>query len=223
MKIGVITAVMNNFKGYTRLMESVDVPVLPLPVNNWDHNTGCAGGWNRGIDMAVAAGCTHAIICNDDTEFEPGTIMKLVEAIDDGAGFVVSAINRRDQKEDLPYEIRPGCDYSCFMLKPQEFFDTVGRFDENLYPAYFEDNDMERRIILSGNRPVHRTDAMHFHRGSETQNFGGGTVVTSEMFERNREYYIRKWGDSPTWERWDTPFNRSDMTYKDWIPGYDGR
>ncbi len=219
MKLGLIIPVMKNFMGVAELMESVDVPLQPFIIDNWKENRGVSGGWNLGIERAQAAGCDYAIIMNDDSIFEKGTIDKLVEAIDSGAGFVVSAINRRDQIDDLPYEIRPGCDYSCFIMNPQSFFDTVGRFDENFYPAYFEDNDMERRILLSGNKPVHRTDAMHFHRGGGTQYYDPNPTVSGEMFENNRYYYIRKWGGEPLQEQFVNPFDNPDRTYKEWVKG----
>ena len=77
---------------------------------------------------------------------------------------------------------------------------------------------MERRVYLSGHKPVHRTDAVHMHTGSQTQNADlNNPVVSPTKFMENRNYYIAKWGGRPTEERFDTPYNSKTYTYKNWI------
>ena len=41
----------------------------------------------------------------------------------------------------------PAGGYNLFLVK-SKVFDLVGNFDENLYPAFFEDADMDRRVSL---------------------------------------------------------------------------
>ena len=45
-----------------------------------------------------------------------------------------------------------------------------------------------------------------FHKGSVTQNWEGNQVVTSPMFEKNREYYRLKWGGLPGEETLTSPY-----------------
>ena len=41
--------------------------------------------------------------------------------------------------------------FTNFILT-NKIFDKVGLFDENIYPAYFEDNDYWKRILLSSEK-----------------------------------------------------------------------
>ena len=45
-------------------------------------NLGYAGGNNRGIEKALAAGADYVFILNDDTIVEPGSLAALVEAME---------------------------------------------------------------------------------------------------------------------------------------------
>jgi GT2 family glycosyltransferase len=96
--------------------------------------------------------------------------------------------------------------FAAFMLG-HACWESVGPFDEGFFPAYFEDNDYHRRIQLAGLRAVVHPPAMFYHFGSQTQNESvARPVVTSEMFERNRDRYVRKWGGLPGAERLAAPF-----------------
>lgn len=204
MVVALIVPVMKNFKGFAQLMESVDDTVLPIVVNNWDVNGGVARAWNAGLARAYSAGAEHALVCNDDVVLYPGTIDKLKHAM--GTLDLVTAHNMRDDAT-LQQGFTDHPDYSCFMVKPLDFIDKFGTFDENLFPAYFEDNDMAYRIKILGGAQKCLLEARMFHAGSVTQNMDGMQVVNGPTFEGNRAYYIRKWGGNPGSETFDTPFN----------------
>lgn len=79
-------------------------------------------------------------------------------------------------------------------------------FDENLYPAYFEDNDFCRRLELinpslrdsSDISPKIFRNSMTIEKDpSLNQNFG-----------RNQAYYVAKWGGIPGQEKFNKPFNK---------------
>jgi GT2 family glycosyltransferase len=204
MAVGLVVPVLVNFEGFTMLMHSVDEPVQPFVIPNWDKNIGVSGGWNDGIRRAIDAGCDHALVCNDDITLFPGTIAKLRESVQEYD--MVTAINTRDGGQTDEPQFPEGPDFSCFMIKPAEFVEKFGWFDEEFFPAYFEDNDMHYRIRVAGGVAVCRTDAKMHHAGSVTQNWGGSPKVTSRMFEDNRAYYASKWGGVPGNEKYTTPF-----------------
>jgi GT2 family glycosyltransferase len=102
------------------------------------------------------------------------------------------------------------------MVKPEEFIQKFGLFDEGFSPAYFEDNDMHYRIKISGGSAYARTDAGFYHHGSVTQNWGGQRVVSHEMFRSNQAYYEFKWGGRPGQEVYDRPWNNEKLKVSDW-------
>jgi GT2 family glycosyltransferase len=209
--ISFIVPVMKNFRGLSELIQSVDEEIYPIIIPNWVENVGVSKGWNDGLSKAIDMGSEYAVISNDDVLLNPGTIHKMVMGLNDFD--LVSATNTRDDESYEGYDEHP--DFSCFAVKPKEFISKFGWFDENFSPAYFEDNDMARRMIISGGTYRRDLSATMFHRGSVTQNMDG-PVVTSPMFERNREYYTRKWGGWPGSEVFTSPFNDSSKTIKDW-------
>lgn len=212
MAIGLIVPVLNNFKGFTELIESVDIDIRPIIIDNWNDNLGVSIGWNMGVAKAIELGLDTVAIVNDDVVLAPGTLDKLVESSVDCD--LVSGVNHDDTGAGLFYDGFP--DYSCFVIKPREFVEKFGLFDETFTPAYFEDNDMHYRIKVAGGKSALRLDARIYHKGSVTQFSMHGGVVTSPMFEENRAYYISKWGGQPREERFTTPFNDPNKTHKDW-------
>lgn len=206
-RVGLVVPVYKNFPGFAELMASVDYPVYPYIIDNWRDNRGVSGGWNEGISRSMGDMCEVTIVVNDDVVFAPGTIRKMVLGISEGYD-LVTGFNTRDENYDhleVPHYIESP-DYACFAVDPMMFVYKFGFFDEKFKPAYFEDNDMDYRIKIAGGKARKRTDAPFFHKGSVTQNWEGGQVVTSPMFEKNREYYISKWGGGPGEETTTIPF-----------------
>lgn len=216
MRVGLIVPVYKNFEGFAELMHSVDEEILPIIIPNWKYNYGVSAGWNRGIVKAIENDLDHVLVCNDDIILEPGTLRKLHDASLYTDCDLVTPVNIRDTpvSQDEDYTDEP--DFSCFMIRPAEFKEKFGFFDEGFTPAYFEDNDMAYRIKLSGGKAVARTDAGIFHKGSVTQNWGGQQVVTGPMFLGNKAYYIEKWGGEPRQETFERPFNQPSMEVSDW-------
>lgn len=213
LRIGLIVPVLHNFAGFAELIASVDQPVHPIIIPNWHENVGVSKGWNVGIERAIEARCDLALICNDDVVLHSGTIYKLRTSVWDLGYDLVSGCTR-PQPDNSTHQPTP--DFSCFMIKPEEFTEEFGWFDENFSPAYFEDNDMAYRIQLEGGTAVMRPDAGHTHRGSVTQNWAGRQVVNSRMFESNRAYYSLKWGGWPGKETLMRPFGRDDVGVDFW-------
>ena len=209
MTIGLVVPVFKNFPGFAELIESVDEAVVPIIIPNWRDNLGVSKGWNAGMAIAISKGIETVIIVGDDVVFRPQTISKITTPLD--KHLLVTATNERDGGGEVDEVYVEAPDYSCFAIRPADFVNTVGWFDENFTPAYFEDNDMAYRVKLAGKTQMRRLDAPMFHKGSVTQNWGGTTYVTTPMFEKNRYYYESKWGGSPGAETFTSPFDNDTI------------
>jgi hypothetical protein len=84
---------------------------------------------------------------------------------------------------------------------------TVGFFDEEFFPAYFEDNDYHRRVkIADETRYIGNVEEMlpEFRRNSETHRRMPHLI----RFNHCQAYYHAKWGGPPGAEQFAVPFNR---------------
>lgn len=153
-----------------------------------------AGAWNHGCKLALADGTDYIAIAANDTKLRPGCLDVLVDYGKRGGADLWSGIsyNGRDNI-DSSHE-SDGADFSCFMFRPQTLV-KHGWFDPNYRPAYFEDNDYYGRVVLGGGccRMVHA--AQFFHHGSMTVREDAEMAHHVRFwFEKNREYFARKWG-----------------------------
>lgn len=136
-----------------RLLRSIDYPVEHLVivdnsgkcewnpvkpdfvVNMWvirvPYGLGLVGAWNLIVKSTPYA--PYWVLVNDDAWFEPGEMKKIPEQVD------TEALNFLD--------IVP--QWSGVVLG-EGMVDKVGLYDENFYPLYFDDNDLERRVDLAG-------------------------------------------------------------------------
>lgn len=84
-------------------------------------------------------------------------------------------------------------DIQNLCLYKREYFDAVGYVDVNFWPGgYFGDNDLARRIVNSGIKTCSLCSSRFFHFWSRTIYQGNGT--SSRQFEKNKSYYMKKWG-----------------------------
>jgi GT2 family glycosyltransferase len=214
MSVSLIVPVLKRFDLFTELMASVDYPVLPIVIDNWRGNRGVSAAWNLGMLKSLKAGNRYAIICNDDVVFEPNVISNLIETIKDTKAVMVSPNQWETSNE---YTLTSWTDYCCFAVDIKQLIKNVGWFDENFYPAYFEDNDMRRRIELAGLNSYTRKDLKISHINSATQFADPANPVTSaEAFAKNNKYFIKKWGGNPYEETYTHPFNNPENDLKYW-------
>lgn len=80
--------------------------------------------------------------------------------------------------------------------------DKLGFMDEGFYPAYYEDNDYHRRMVLAGCEfprilidATSAGNAMTMHAGVKVR------------YYECQQYYIKKWGGLPNEEKYLLPFN----------------
>jgi len=215
-QIALVVPTLSYFEGLAALFASVDVPVLPVVLDNWRHPTrGVAASWNEGLRRASAAGCDVAVVANDDVVLHPGAIGALAQGILTG-GFALLATGSRDTGS---------AGYTLFAVEPARFLSLTGGFDEGFRQAYFEDDDMHYRLKLLARSSGHKAEitiegARSTHGGSKTQlRDPNKPVVSHEQFEANRARYVRKWGCLPGHETFVRPFDGKKPMEGDEAPG----
>ena len=157
-----ILIINNNGKeSYVPKREDLNIRVLNLP-----SNMGVGGSWNLGFKLYPHA--KYWLIGSADTSFNPGSLAKFVE-YSSPSNFIKSNAH-----------------YSSFSIG-EDIVDKVGLFDEYIYPAYFEDNDYEDRMILAGFK-----DNI-IYPGIEVDDHGGSQTIKSDekLMQRNHQTFVK--------------------------------
>jgi len=144
-------------------------------------NLGVAGSWNLILDR-FGGDC---LISNSDIEFAPGVLRK-----------AMATIERR--KEIVIHHLHAA---SCFYVTGA-FTSALGWFDENIYPAYHEDQEISlrraalgiRRSLVPGIGP-----GGILHCGSQTRKSASEPVRTylRKAKALSGNYLKRRWGALP--------------------------
>lgn len=144
-------------------------PVKPDLVKNLWHievpfGLGLVGAWNLIIKSTPYA--PYWVLVNDDSWFEPEQMKKIPEQVD------TQALNFLD--------IVPQWSGVVF---GEGMVDKIGLYDENFYPLYFDDNDLERRVDLAGidKKSIH---CKMGHDNSSTLH-SGFTTVNGRSYSAN--------------------------------------
>ena len=168
----VIIPVLNRYDLLERCIDSLDYPIekliiidnggkiaqdcLVMPRNSkhderfildMPSNLGVATSWNLGIKMTPFA--SGWILLNSDAWFAPGELEKFWN------GCVSDEIHLGGNPP-----------WACAWIG-SEVVKDVGLFCEAFHPAYFEDNDYERRAVRLG-KQITRTQATINHDNSST-------------------------------------------------------
>jgi GT2 family glycosyltransferase len=213
--IPVVVPVLSRFDLFAGFIKSIDVEFKPIIIDNWVYNRGVAASWNEGMRNVIINKYRYALISNDDVILNPGTINKLYDSmIETGACIISANPNGKFESSGL---LKNEEDFFCFMVDVPQLINNCGIFDENFYPAYFEDNDMRYRMKLANVKSYLNTDAIAFHYGSATQNADmSNRIVSDKQFQVNEKYFFDKWGGLPWEETYLTPFNDSSKNIWDW-------
>ena len=182
---------------------------------------------NIGIRDGIQRGFTHFLVLNNDVLLNKNTVSDLLKRFINSSETenlaIATPLNIKDQTTpegtyEFSTETKTECierespDFSAFMIS-REAFERVGEFDEGFEKAYHEDNDYHYRIRLLGMKAICLLTAYYYHFGSRTQNEACSTpIVTGSQFEKNRNYYIAKWGGDHDGNRetFKQPFNDSE-------------
>lgn len=181
-------------------------------------NVGVAKGNNQGIELALADGCSHVLLANNDTAFGPQTLKHMVEGLRSSEDLACTVkIMYHDHPDVLWYggghinawtlrtphygmgqpdhgqfdkQRHVGYAPTCFMLVDAKVFERVGRMDEQ-YFVYYDDTDFVWRLAQLGIRIRFVAAAVVLHKVSSST--GGGDSPFSVYYSnRNRIYFARK-------------------------------
>ena len=202
--------------GIRALNEQYPLPGYTYIAN--DENKGVAYGNNQGIELSLAAGCTHTLLLNNDIEFEQVHLLRDIyeHAVKYGERLIVPKIlfyNTRKiwmaggrllkwrgytshvggLQPDGPVYNSPGYfDYAptCFMLIDNGLFGEIGLMDST-YFVYFDDTDFVYRAVKRGYAVYYIPNLVVLHKES-TATGGIRSPFFLHYFNRNRLYFIRK-------------------------------
>jgi hypothetical protein len=187
-------------------------------------NIGVAGAWNYLLHQHLSKGsgfrvqdsdpASYVLICNNDIQWAPGDLEKMHACV---------------RLAPHLHAVFGNWSYSNFLIT-RAGRDFLGYFDENFWPAYCEDGDHWRRIILSGAAICHAVGVAAVH-GEKTGDGGQGTegsctihsdpelaARNSVTQSRNWEYYVRKWGflNDTVRETFKYPFDDPQQSLDEW-------
>lgn len=163
-------------------------------------NLGVAGSWNKVQELFPHE--QQWLICNDDIWFPPGVLQKFCEYGDANLS-----------SHDL-LRLNDSSPYYCFIHSINNIND-IGTFDENFWPAYYEDSDYNLRSRL-----LNMTIRNCFS-GQNQVNHGKpkcGGIDYNAMIQGcglwNRRYWESKWGAMKS--KFKYPFNNECISPKEW-------
>lgn len=190
----------SNNERISRLVHKLEGGQVVL--KDYRQNRGLAKSWNEGIMMSQPSDVT--IVFNDDITFSPGDVDLIANtSAENPHNFIVTCAgwNEVHQARMVLHGL------ACFAIQ-KIAIDTVGYFDENFWPAYFEDNDFWRRCTLAGLSHINCAETNVIHKGSQSlRNNPRLSHQNHSTFPANEQYYFRKWGGGPREEMFETPFD----------------
>ncbi len=150
-------------------------------------NIGVAAAWNRILEMTKDE--KGVIISNDDIEFGSKTFEELSGAL---------------EQEHMPFVEGDG-----WALFGQSSTTTalVGYYDENFWPAYYEDVDYDERMRRLGVMRKNPLSEPVKHHGWATTTAVANADWLKLGRERNHAYFLQKWGGESRNPRWNGDYS----------------
>lgn len=208
-------ATLTKFDLADRLIASINYPVEHLIVVNnsgkqtWQptkpdvvekmwhievpYGLGLVGAWNLIIKSTPYA--PYWVLVNDDCVFDPEALEKIEAEVD------TEALNFA-RISHVPWSA-PIFGEGCIR--------RAGLYDEAFYPIYFDDNDLERRIVHAGVPIKHLSAVIHHDLEATRKDFLEQNRVTWPRNEQrlqekiiNNDYSVHGWSlDVRRANRWD--------------------
>ncbi len=153
-------------------------------------NYGVAGSWNLAPKIF---GDDMWLIINDDQEVQPGCLEKIC----------------KNSRSDVHINyVNPFRAFDIFVWT-RKGVEEFGLFDENFYPAYYEDWEMRLRFEIGGADEHVLFDESFPIKHGKPYPAGDAYMNMLKKFDPiNRDYFMRKWGvigdKNPVFK---TPFN----------------
>lgn len=200
------------------------IDIKDARVFHWKHQPplpSLSATWNHALRMVWGSGGLHALVVNNDVRLHPQLYETLTAVQRATQAWFVSACNVGETAwtyvavSRLPDDVqdlllaRGGPDFSCFLITQDCHVQYP--FDEGFQPAYCEDLDYHRRLMLDG-----KSDKI-FSVAVPYLHYASGTLkaMTPRQRQRledqisagSRTYYRRKWGGDVNQERYRYPFD----------------
>lgn len=162
-------------------------------------NIGVSRGWNYILRNYMKPD-EYCLISGDDNYFENGSLQKIAEYISNTANALDNVYIGLNIKRNDNTIIPSG--FSSYIITPK-IHEKVGLFDENIYPAYFEDDDLWKRIVISGEKSMIIPDVYIF--AGDDKNTESCTLHSVSLeyrnkmhscYLRNEIYFYSKWGNN---------------------------
>jgi GT2 family glycosyltransferase len=163
---------------------------MPIDLVVPSKNLGVSASFN-----AIIRHFGHCIITGDDVTFTLEDISLLLQ--------------EAEASPDSVFVGEQEGGWTLFWMNRPDVWLSMGGFDEGFYPAYYEDNDADRRLALAELSRSKVALPGWSHANSSTLYDGTPEYQAQhwQNFHRNGMYYQRKWGGAPGQERFLTPFN----------------
>lgn len=172
-------------------------------IDNTGANRGVAASWNLGIDQMMTRGSDWLVLLSAairfNADFGGRDFLQLLDLAAD---------------ESIAVEAGHGMGWHLIAFRRQAF-EMVGRFDENFFPAYFEDNDFGRRLYVATGMRAPMWEKVGVEVSLQGFSHGvdlGGADTKPELMIA---YYQEKWGGMPGQEIYPDPFGdvRNQLSY----------
>jgi GT2 family glycosyltransferase len=194
---------LNNRSLTDRFLRSIDHPVgllyiidngnviphdmeyahLPnIHVADLGYNVGVAASWNLTIKANMHQ--RWWMFCNNDIVLEKGALARLVEDME--ANIDVPNLSMIEMGNEAW-----GNHFGAHAVNDLAI-ETVGWFDENFHPIYFEDTDWKRRAEGLGIR-MHVVKSTTNHVGNASWKGRPEAVDNARSWDYNRDYFDEKW------------------------------
>jgi hypothetical protein len=184
----------------------------------WSHQPclpSLAATWNRALDFVWQCGGGDALVVNNDVRLSPNTYELLRAELEEQDALMVTAVGvTKAQFQPGQLALRPegsghgGPDFSCYLIS--RIANETYPFDEAFIPAYCEDLDLHRRVMLAGEgHRIYSINVPFLHYAAGTlKNLDTEAKARIEraIARYSRTHYERKWGGPVNQERFRVPF-----------------
>lgn len=154
-------------------------------------NKGVAGSWNQILRLGFGAGADNVQLLNDDIRFEikRGDFASLCL---ENTGMISLAAGHTQGG------------YQNAVIS-RGAWEAIGDFDEQFFPAYYEDNDYHRRAMFAEVETIH-TKVLAV-RDQITNSMSRKRNPSLNKSNELSKLYQDKWGGPLRYEKFDTPYN----------------
>lgn len=204
-----------------RRMEQTDSRILV-----WSHDPplpSLSATWNRALRFVWQVGGEAALVVNNDVRLDPWTYAILLRRLKVEDALFVTAVGWdaarwhdtmfKDRQHAVEHETnfstKGGPDFSCFLISKACHWKYP--FDELFIPAYCEDLDYHRRLMLAGEGArIFSVNLPYLHYASRTVNEMTPDQQASwaKRSQQARRHYEAKWGGPVNQETFFSPFDR---------------